>query len=617
MTQKSRKKSSRGSKQELSPEGFLIQCRSSYEFFAERILKIQTKSGHLVPFRFNRVQRVLWLRMLEKLKAGEPMRWLILKGRQMGMSTFIAGFIYWVISQRSNRNAIVAAHDEKSAANLFQKQQLFYRESPENFRPMHKTMNRGQLYFANPDPRDNVPGLESGVIVETANNVNLGRSFTLHFLHWSEFAMALRPKETLAAVRNSMPKTAGTGLFIETTAKGPGYFKELWDEVDNDFVKLFICWVADDTYRTEIAKEDYFEPHDVDHPQYGNEAEEASRIRAELINWYPENADDGSWLDHEVMCRLAWRRETIINESGGDLRLFRQEYPTIPSDAFLGTGRSVFDTYKLSDLMANLHANPPTERRYRFDFKNNNFYEARYGPLVMYEPIVPDATYVIGADPALGVKGGDPSAAVVLRCPELAQAGEYCAITPPDDFATLLFHWGLMLNSALLGVENNEQGGWSINAILGGKELVNGERLRYPRLYKQDIDDKIHRTVQQKYGWKTNSVTKDIMITDLRNGITEDIVVVRSIDTMKQLMNYQEIVTPSGRKSTGVPEGSGNDDLAVALMIAYQMASRGYHQAIQKTPKMRKYSLKWWERVMDNEASAITDKFSGLSSTPY
>lgn len=581
---------------------FLRKCRADFQFFGEKLLKIQTKEGTLIPFKFNRVQRVLWMRLQEDLKEGRPIRWLILKGRQMGMSTFIAGFFFWLISMRTNRNAVVAAHKENSASELFRKQQLFFRELPQELKPMVKTFNRGHIEFANPDPLSEEKGLESQILVDVASNVDLGRSFALHLLHWSEFAMTLNAKETLAAARNAMPQVPGTALIIETTAKGPGVFQELWDDESNEYTKVFICWVAEDNYRdnTPIAFEDL---HDTDHEQFGNEHTERKALLKELRFWYPEHEGDNEWYQTEVLHRLSWRRRTILNECGGDLKLFRQEYPTVPEDAFLGTGRSLFDNYKLSDIKKRLHDKPLDKRTYRFDFRESEFYSARYGPLVMYEPVKPEATYVIGADPAMGVKGGDPSAAVLLRCPEMVVSGTFNAIVPPSEFAVILYHWGKLANDALIGVEANEEGGYTVNSILGGKMEVDGIKYRYNRLYRRDIDERLLSRTTDKVGWKTNPVTKDIMINDLRSGIGEDAILLTDEEIVVQLMNYQEIVTVSGKKRLGVPT-PGHDDLAMATMIAYQMATRAYHQAVRKNKnRVEEGSVEWYARRGDNQFS--------------
>ena len=46
-------------------------------------------------------------------------------------------------------------------------------------------------------------------------------------------------------------------------------------------------------------------------------------------------------LDDE---QIAWRRWCIRANCGGDVVKFRQEYPSTPNEAFVATGRPVFDT---------------------------------------------------------------------------------------------------------------------------------------------------------------------------------------------------------------------------------------------------------------------------------
>jgi hypothetical protein len=52
-------------------------------------------------------------------------------------------------------------------------------------------------------------------------------------------------------------------------------------------------------------------------------------------------------LDDE---QLQWRRYTIRNDFDGDEKMFRQEYPSTPEEAFLVTGRTVFNQDKLDAM---------------------------------------------------------------------------------------------------------------------------------------------------------------------------------------------------------------------------------------------------------------------------
>ena len=48
--------------------------------------------------------------------------------------------------------------------------------------------------------------------------------------------------------------------------------------------------------------------------------------------------------------QLLWRRWTLKNKCQNDIKIFRQEYPSTPEEAFVTTGRPYLDHDKL-DLM--------------------------------------------------------------------------------------------------------------------------------------------------------------------------------------------------------------------------------------------------------------------------
>ena len=91
-----------------------------YDFptFAACNIRIIDKNGRNVPLVFNRVQRRLWEWFLEDLASGLPVRWFILKARQLGCSTWVLGLFYWLTGSRANRNALVVTQDEASVNNF-------------------------------------------------------------------------------------------------------------------------------------------------------------------------------------------------------------------------------------------------------------------------------------------------------------------------------------------------------------------------------------------------------------------------------------------------------------------------------------------------------------------
>ena len=138
--------------------------------FCAKTLKIQNKYGQLVQFVFNEAQKRLYAEIQRQRQAGKPVRIIILKARQMGFSTAVAGLFYHATVTRPNVNSMVVAHKADASANIFNKTKLFYEESPAFLRPLRKAANSRELIFENPrqKERSQRPGLRSKIAIETA-----------------------------------------------------------------------------------------------------------------------------------------------------------------------------------------------------------------------------------------------------------------------------------------------------------------------------------------------------------------------------------------------------------------------------------------------------------------
>ena len=67
---------------------------SDLAYFAEHYLKIRTKAGPLASFAFNPAQIELHNRLEEQKRRTGKVRAIVLKARQMGVSTLIAARLY-------------------------------------------------------------------------------------------------------------------------------------------------------------------------------------------------------------------------------------------------------------------------------------------------------------------------------------------------------------------------------------------------------------------------------------------------------------------------------------------------------------------------------------------
>jgi len=616
----------------------VLRWKEDFPSYAEEILKIRTKAGGIVPFKLNRAQRHVWKLIKQDIDAKRPVRIFLLKARQLGMSTFSEGIGYWFLTLHTHRDGLVVAHNADAAQGIFSMMQLMWAESPEAVRPLRRISNRREMWWANPSyPQDGSgnPGLQSRVTIATADNKNFGVSGTIQFAHLSEFARYPEVNNDISATmktfRQAVPRMPGTFVIYETTAKGLNLAYDVWMDQHNGIRKVFISWIADDTY-TMPKPLDEKDLEDRPEGRYGDELEIRDYIIRELEFWYEEKAKDPSWLLYESLKRLAWRRAQIDEEFDGDKTLFRQEHPITPQEAFITSGNHVFSIAKLSDISDKLIENPPNVDLFAFDKQARRFYRSkgrsrlfqsnnklsrdrayevaiRAGDLRVYELPQEGVRYAIGADVAEGYDDRDYSAAHVIRIPDFTQVAVAQIRIDPDDFANYLATLGYMYNRAWIAVEITGSG--------LATQLALKKNNRYPMLYRRQVFDSTNRSLQTKYGWSTNRASKPIMINVLKGVFRDDILILRDLPTIREMMSYVEIE----HGKTGA--ATGNDDLVMALAIAWQMVEQlGVTQNLrvvdgkkflENPPPEKTYgTLAWWERIIDKQA-----EFDALGQRDY
>jgi hypothetical protein len=137
---------------------------TDFPLYASRCLKIRTKAGDVHAFRLNRSQRFLHERLEAQLKAKGKVRALVLKGRQVGISTYIGARQYWKVTHSFGRRAFVLTHLDTASDNLFGMTRRFHENCPTVLRPATKTSNAKELSFG---------------VLDSGGNRRLGRDRTL------------------------------------------------------------------------------------------------------------------------------------------------------------------------------------------------------------------------------------------------------------------------------------------------------------------------------------------------------------------------------------------------------------------------------------------------------
>ena len=149
------------------------------EYFARYALKLRPKIGALEPFLFNPTQRKLHAIIEEQKAKTGRVRVIVLKARQLGVSTYVAARLFHRTIFNPGLRTIIIGHEKRSSSNLFQIVKRFHEHMPADMRPALGTSNAEALLFDK---------IDSGYIVSVATAEGAGRSSTAQNLHASEAA---------------------------------------------------------------------------------------------------------------------------------------------------------------------------------------------------------------------------------------------------------------------------------------------------------------------------------------------------------------------------------------------------------------------------------------------
>lgn len=533
--------------------------------------------GELVPFEPNWAQRIVVDMVLDDIAHGRPVRYIILKARQMGLSTIIEALCFWWVTTHQYQNAVIIAHKKKAAKNLYKMFKRFYDNADGYFKPTRKYNTKDDLTF---DVDDKVkadyaarglkpPGLQSEIQTMVASEGE-GRSDTILFFHGSEVAFWDKGSDVLSAAVQAVPLAANTFIFLESTANGVGgYFYDEWQfakKGEGRYKPLFFAW------------------HE--HPEYMLDGDIANydEEELELIDIFKEKG----YPEVDWNRKLVWRREKK-KEFRSEPDKFYQEYPKDDVEAFLASGRNVFDIRQLIKMeeIARRDENKPVYGN--VEKIKNQFGQEHYdlkvvpigidgidpSPLKIWEApikrdiakkIMEDIKYTIAIDTADGKEGGGPdreegdfSVIDVMRTDNWKTVARWRGHIDPDLLGEVAFHLGVFYNYALIGCEVNNQG------------LVTVQKLRnlfYRNLYQRETsEDQQFQERTSRMGWQTSRKTKPVIINQLVEAIREGTLVDYDPVFIRECMTYV-------RDDNGYTGGQENmfDDCVMAKAINLQMA---------------------------------------------
>ncbi|MBR6688796.1 MAG: hypothetical protein IKL68_02135 [Clostridia bacterium] len=510
--------------------------------YIEEYVKIRNKNSKIIPLKLNEPQ-LKYYNIIKELKAkGKPVRIIILKARQMGFSTVTEGIFFKETVTKPNINTAIVAHKEDSTTNLFNMSKLMYDELPEPMKPEKKKSNAKELVF----DKEDGSGLKSKIKCFTAGGKGVGRSDTINNLHLSELAFWQGDKKTtLTGLLQAVPNTPDTMIVIESTANGYEYYKELWDDAvagKNDFIPIFIGWNELQEYKMtytgfELTKEE-------------NELQKTYGLTLE---------------------QLTWRRWCIANNCGNDIEQFKQEYPINPEEAFISTGKCYFDKQNIINRIQEVKDIKPIQQGY-FIYDYNGikiskiqWVEDKEGPIKIYKKPKQTHPYVLSGDTA--GEGSDYFTGHVLD----NTTGKQVAVLKQEfdeiEYTRQMYCLGKHYNNALIGIEANYTT-YPIQKL---------EELQYSKQYIREKEDTYTGKTEKRFGFKTNLITRPLILAQLQTIVKEMIELIVDVDTLKEMLTF--IKNEKGRAEA---QQGYHDDLVMALAIAYYIRPQQSMHAIKK-----------------------------------
>ena len=299
--------------QTLEPEEALV---ASLTLFAEHCLKIRPKEvgRGIVPFILNPAQIELHRQLNEMRRETGKVRALVLKGRQLGVSTYVGARLYHQTITRAGVRSFILTQEQEATDALFEMTRRYHENNP--LQPTTGAASMKELSFTD---------LESGYKVGTAGSKAVGRGQTIQYFHGSEVAFWPNAENHVGGILEAVPSTEGTEIIFESTANGPaGIFYQMCRKAmsgEGEFRLIFLPWWLFPGY-TALPPAGW-QPND-EFRQY----QEQNKLTLGQTYWaYRKNEEKAIPLGLEAD-KICW--------------LFRQEYPQSAVEAFQTAGDASF-----------------------------------------------------------------------------------------------------------------------------------------------------------------------------------------------------------------------------------------------------------------------------------
>ncbi|WGY45239.1 terminase [Vibrio sp. ABG19] len=525
---------------------FILSKLSDKWWRLNNLYKIENEDGDLVTFKLRPAQALLFRLMGN--------RNIILKARQLGFSTAIDIYLLDEALFNNRLKCGIVAQDKGAAGEIFRtKIEVPYDNLPAWLKAAIPTSERqsgangGRMVFKN------------GSSIQVATSF---RSGTVQRLHISEHGKICakypqKAKEVKTGTLNAIHKNAI--CFIESTAEGVGgdfytMCSRAMEQAKSgvelspvDYHFHFFAWWQDPKYRSTVPMNGLVVPKAMAEYFTGVERSMECKLDDEQKQWYIE-------------------KEATLGED------MKQEFPSTPLEAFLTSGRKVFNpahimtaegdvlspflVYDLEPITGSMtrvnSIDAPDPLRLQRNAMNL---------LLMWEMYDEDEEYAIGVDIAEGLEHGDRSSIDVVKKSDGEQVAHWFGHIDAELLAYITKHIAEMYGNAYVMPERNNHGHAFIQKL---REI-------YPTnfIYAEQYLDRDNDNETVKLGWLTTKQSKPILSEGMKMLFKGGVSGIRWIGTISEYHSY--VYDKKG--AMNAQEGCF-DDQVMSHMLAQEARAR-------------------------------------------
>lgn len=483
------------------------------KYFIETFVWIVDKNRVKVPFILNPAQ--------SKYYSNRTKADLILKARKEGFSSLLEAMWLHACMFEENTRAVILSQELEATKRHFDRVKFYL-----------DTMGDGENKFVVELDEDSqkqlkFPKTNSSFWLGTAGSRSFGRGDDITHLHLSEVAFYENQDVLTSTLEACVPNAYKV---METTANGVGeMFYSLWKSAldpqnGSPWKTHFFSWFEDPT--NSIKPPINFKINENE-----KRLKKEFNLRDDQIYWYRS------------------KRASMADKS-----LMPQEYPSTPDEAFISSGRHVFDLSKLKIMRDRLKiVNPLHIGDIVDDNSKISIVDNPEGCLKVWKMPHHSRKYVLVADVAEGVPNGNYSVGSMVDRASWEIVSTMRLRINPGEWGRMLVDYAQYYNNAIIIPESNSIGQGTIEAI---------KEEQYPHLFKtSDIWD--YKEIA-KEGFPTNEKNRMLAISALRTCIDEETLIINDPVFIGELETFVQ------NEKTGKFEAlkGCQDDCVMSMAIA-------------------------------------------------